>query len=144
MASVNDRLEAASLVPILRAVRPIPGRQPCDGTPEEVVATHSLAFLDNNNSSNNIGVSVSAGSPRKGFDNYHSFVVGDKEKVRSSDSGSGKEEALDKKSGVLEMKGWLWGMVGESQSQSQSLMGSMAVTLLCLMVGVGGLRRKGL
>ncbi|KAJ1421799.1 hypothetical protein SESBI_13437 [Sesbania bispinosa] len=102
-----DHLEAASLVPILRGVRPVPGRHPCVGTLEDVVAAHSLASLDNNNSSNNIGVYVSAGSPRKGFDNYHSFVVEDKEKVRSSGSGSGKEEALDKKSGVLEMKAWL-------------------------------------
>ncbi|KAJ1424485.1 hypothetical protein SESBI_11679 [Sesbania bispinosa] len=64
-----DRLEAASPVPIIRGVRPVPGRHPCVGTPEDIVATHSLAFLDNNNSSNSIGVSVSvsSGSPRKGF-----------------------------------------------------------------------------
>ncbi|KAK9665052.1 hypothetical protein RND81_14G087000 [Saponaria officinalis] len=41
-----ERLEAASPVPILRGVRLIPGRHPCVGTPEDIVATHSLGFLD--------------------------------------------------------------------------------------------------
>ncbi|KAG6422869.1 hypothetical protein SASPL_113251 [Salvia splendens] len=43
-----ERLEAASPVPILRGVRPVPGRHPCVGTPEDIVATHSLGFLNNN------------------------------------------------------------------------------------------------
>ncbi|XP_051118148.1 uncharacterized protein LOC127242606 [Andrographis paniculata] len=43
-----DRLEAASPVPIMRGVRPVPGRHPCVGTPEDIVATHSLGFLNNN------------------------------------------------------------------------------------------------
>lgn len=45
-----DRLEAASPVPILRGVKPVPGRHPCVGTPEDIVATHthSLGFLNNN------------------------------------------------------------------------------------------------
>ncbi|KAH9606114.1 hypothetical protein KSS87_007256 [Heliosperma pusillum] len=41
-----ERLEAASPVPILRGVRLVPGRHPCVGTPEEIVATHSLGFLN--------------------------------------------------------------------------------------------------
>ncbi|KAF5184330.1 putative GPI-anchored adhesin-like protein [Thalictrum thalictroides] len=41
-----ERLEAASPVPILQGVRPIPGRHPCIGTPEDLVATHSLCFLN--------------------------------------------------------------------------------------------------
>ncbi|KAK6118619.1 hypothetical protein DH2020_047611 [Rehmannia glutinosa] len=43
-----ERLESASPVPILRGVRPVPGRHPCVGTPEDIVATHSLGFLNNN------------------------------------------------------------------------------------------------
>ncbi|XP_042005312.1 uncharacterized protein LOC121754047 [Salvia splendens] len=42
-----ERLEAASPVPILRGVRPVPGRHPCVGTPEDIAATHSLGFLNN-------------------------------------------------------------------------------------------------
>ena len=42
-----DKLEAASPVPILRGVRLVPGRHPCIGTPEDIVATHSLGFLNN-------------------------------------------------------------------------------------------------
>ncbi|MCI14319.1 hypothetical protein A2U01_0035449, partial [Trifolium medium] len=40
-----DRLEAASPVPIIRGVRPVPGRHACVGTPEDIVATNSLGFL---------------------------------------------------------------------------------------------------
>lgn len=40
-----DRVESSSPVPILRGVRPVPGRHPCFGTPEDIVATHSLGFL---------------------------------------------------------------------------------------------------
>lgn len=43
-----ERLEAASPVPILRGVRPVPGRHPCVGTPEDIVATNSLGFLNSN------------------------------------------------------------------------------------------------
>lgn len=43
-----ERLESASPVPILIGVRPVPGRHPCVGTPEDIVATHSLGFLNNN------------------------------------------------------------------------------------------------
>uniref|UniRef100_A0A0D6QUN0 DUF936 domain-containing protein n=1 Tax=Araucaria cunninghamii TaxID=56994 RepID=A0A0D6QUN0_ARACU len=43
-----DRLEAGSPVPVLRGVRPVPGRHPCVGNPEDLVATHSPGFLDRN------------------------------------------------------------------------------------------------
>ncbi|KAG1363697.1 hypothetical protein COCNU_11G005240 [Cocos nucifera] len=41
-----DRLEAALPVPILKGVRPVPGRHPCVGNPEDIVATSSLGFLN--------------------------------------------------------------------------------------------------
>ncbi|XP_030459178.1 uncharacterized protein LOC115679656 [Syzygium oleosum] len=46
-----ERLEPASPVPIVKGVRPVPGRHPCVGTPEDIVATHSLGFLNGNSSS---------------------------------------------------------------------------------------------
>ncbi|KAK3129721.1 hypothetical protein QOZ80_6BG0483770 [Eleusine coracana subsp. coracana] len=39
-----DRLEAATPVPILRGVRPIPGRHACVGNPEDLVVTSSSNF----------------------------------------------------------------------------------------------------
>ncbi|XP_042481939.1 uncharacterized protein LOC122062391 [Macadamia integrifolia] len=45
-----ERLEAASPVPILRGVKPVPGRHPCVGSPEDLVATHSLGFLNSSES----------------------------------------------------------------------------------------------
>lgn len=48
-----ERLESASPVPVLQGCRPVPGRHPCVGTPEEIVATHSLGFLNNNGSGSN-------------------------------------------------------------------------------------------
>ncbi|XP_008790586.1 uncharacterized protein LOC103707751 isoform X2 [Phoenix dactylifera] len=39
------RLEAASPVPILKGVRPVPGRHPCVGKPKDIVAASSLCFL---------------------------------------------------------------------------------------------------
>ncbi|XP_020676813.1 uncharacterized protein LOC110095560 [Dendrobium catenatum] len=41
-----DRLEAAMPVPVLRGVRPVPGRHPCVGSPEDLVATRPLTFLN--------------------------------------------------------------------------------------------------
>lgn len=46
-----ERLEAASPVPILRGVKPIPGRHPCVGSPEDLVATRYPGFLNANKSS---------------------------------------------------------------------------------------------
>jgi hypothetical protein len=42
-----DRLEAATPVPVLRGVRPVPGRHACVGSPEDLVATSSSNFLGN-------------------------------------------------------------------------------------------------
>ncbi|TVU01433.1 hypothetical protein EJB05_53109 [Eragrostis curvula] len=39
-----DRLEAATPVPILRGVRPVPGRHACVGNPEDLVVTNSSNF----------------------------------------------------------------------------------------------------
>nr|GFB61846.1 hypothetical protein [Tanacetum cinerariifolium] len=48
-----DRLESATPVPILHGVRPVFGGQhPCVGTPQDIVATCSLGFLNNGSSSN--------------------------------------------------------------------------------------------
>ncbi|URE04571.1 hypothetical protein MUK42_18903 [Musa troglodytarum] len=41
-----DRLKAGSPVPILKGVRPLPGRHQCVGNPEDLVATSSLNFLN--------------------------------------------------------------------------------------------------
>lgn len=46
-----ERIEAATPVPILRGVRPVPGRHPCVGSPEDLVATHSPCFLNSSGSS---------------------------------------------------------------------------------------------
>ncbi|CAO2821820.1 unnamed protein product [Amaranthus hypochondriacus] len=83
-----ERLEAASPVPILRGVRLVPGRHPCIGTPEDIVATHSLGFLNN-------------ASPRsKGEKSKSSAksLFGSKEKSPPSKVKSiGKVEQIDKK-----------------------------------------------
>ncbi|KAL6524679.1 hypothetical protein OROHE_015961 [Orobanche hederae] len=82
-----ERLEAASPVPILRGVRPTPGRHPCVGTPEDIVATHSLGFLNNNAASN----SSSCGSK---------LISKDTKSVSKKDVGlsgtSSKEDKVDK------------------------------------------------
>ncbi|MQL76198.1 hypothetical protein Taro_008561 [Colocasia esculenta] len=48
-----ERLEAASPVPILQGVKPVPGRHPCVGSPEDLVATRSLGFLNQEKPSSN-------------------------------------------------------------------------------------------
>lgn len=85
-----ERLEAASPVPILRGVRPVPGRHPCVGNPEDIVATHSLGFL-NNNSSLGLEPGEKVKSPKRLLGNNHG---GEKERVKSN---SVKEEKLDNK-----------------------------------------------
>ncbi|XP_057871048.2 uncharacterized protein LOC131077549 [Cryptomeria japonica] len=46
-----DKLEAGSPVPVLRGVRPVPGRHICVGNPEDLVATQSPGFLNRNSES---------------------------------------------------------------------------------------------
>ncbi|KAI8026669.1 hypothetical protein LOK49_LG02G03356 [Camellia lanceoleosa] len=42
-----QKLEAAYPVPLLRGVMPVPGRRPCDGTPEDILpVTNLVKFLD--------------------------------------------------------------------------------------------------
>ncbi|KAK7261629.1 hypothetical protein RIF29_27945 [Crotalaria pallida] len=122
-----DRLEAASPVPILHGVRPVPGRHPCVGTPEDIVATHSLGFLDNNNnndseknkssrnrnrnsdSSGSIDIMMDRSkSPMKVSGNRGGVVEKEKKEkvIRSLNVGGGggggaKEEQSEKRSGVL-------------------------------------------
>ncbi|KAE9600405.1 hypothetical protein Lal_00046217 [Lupinus albus] len=117
-----DRLEPASPVPILHGVRPVPGRHPCVGTPEDIVATHSFGFFDNNNTDNDNNDrngnmnrdSVSSGSinmdrskPPMKVVGYRG-VIGEKEKgkkviksVNVGDRDAAKEEQSEKKSSVL-------------------------------------------
>nr|GEY44782.1 CTP synthase [Tanacetum cinerariifolium] len=48
-----DRLESATHVPISHGFMPVSGgRHPCVGTPQDIVATRSLGFLNNGSSSN--------------------------------------------------------------------------------------------
>ena len=90
-----ERLEVASPVPILHGVKPVPGRHPCVGSPEDIVATHSLGFLDNSSLGSKPVEKVK--SPSKVL-NYNQ----DKEKntvVRSN--GIAKDEQGDKKTPSL-------------------------------------------
>ncbi|KAJ8559799.1 hypothetical protein K7X08_003857 [Anisodus acutangulus] len=82
-----ERLEAASPVPILRGVRPVPGRHPCVGTPEDIVATHSLGFLNNNGDKTK--------SPSK------ALAKDNKSVISRSNGGSTKEEKVEKKKPTL-------------------------------------------
>ncbi|XP_065869007.1 uncharacterized protein [Euphorbia lathyris] len=98
-----ERLEAASPVPILRGVRPVPGRHPCVGSPEDIVATRSLGFLNNDNNHDSgpgSGSGSKVNSPRKG---KLGLNLGDKEKpvgVRVNGNGY-KEDSSDKKTSSL-------------------------------------------
>ncbi|XP_068318030.1 uncharacterized protein [Pyrus communis] len=91
-----DRLQAATPVPILHGVRPVPGRHPCVGSPEDIVATHSLGFLNNNSSSGSKTVEK-VKSESKVLGNSH---AGERDKhglVRPN--GSAKPDQLEKKVG---------------------------------------------
>ncbi|GLT58234.1 hypothetical protein SLA2020_311450 [Shorea laevis] len=93
-----DRLESGSPVPIVRGVRPVPGRHPCVGTPEDLVATHSPGFL-----SNGSNASSSGSKPGEKVKSVSNVGIGnghgrEKEKpvgVRSN--ASAKEDQTDKK-----------------------------------------------
>ncbi|KAL6223114.1 hypothetical protein ACLB2K_006504 [Fragaria x ananassa] len=88
-----DRLQAATPVPILHGVRPVPGRHPCVGSPADIVATHSLGFLNNNaNSGSKNGERVKS----------ESKVLGSGHGGARSNDSSAKEEKLDKKPGSFD------------------------------------------
>ncbi|XP_008342567.1 uncharacterized protein [Malus domestica] len=94
-----DRLQAATPVPILQGVRPVPGRHSCVGSPEDIVATHSLGFL-NNNSSSGSKTLEKVQSEYKVLGNSH---AGERDKhglVRSNSSA--KADKLDKKIGSFD------------------------------------------
>ncbi|KAB2621026.1 hypothetical protein D8674_042157 [Pyrus ussuriensis x Pyrus communis] len=94
-----DRLQAATPVPILHGVRPVPGRHSCVGSPEDIVATHSLGFL-NNNSSSGSKTLEKVQSESKVLGNSH---AGERDKhglVRSNSSA--KADKLDKKIGSFD------------------------------------------
>ncbi|OVA08771.1 Protein of unknown function DUF936 [Macleaya cordata] len=92
-----ERLEAASPVPILQGVRPVPGRHPCIGTPEDLVATHSLCFLSSSGS-NSVEKTK---TPSRGSNNN---TNGEKEKIKpvklngitTPDDSDKKKESLDR------------------------------------------------
>lgn len=83
-----DRLQAATPVPILHGVRPVPGRHPCVGSPEDIVATHSLGFLNNN---------ANSGSKTADKLKSESKVLGNSQAGERLNGSSAKEEKLDKK-----------------------------------------------
>ncbi|KAL2507246.1 Plant protein of unknown function [Forsythia ovata] len=90
-----ERLEAASPVPILRGIRPVPGRHPCMGTPEDIVATHSLCFLNNNANSSSDSKSL---GKSKSLSKLSSNTLGKDNKSTSSRlNGSAKVDRIDKK-----------------------------------------------
>lgn len=81
-----ERLESASPVPVLRGVKPVPGRHPCVGSPEDLFATHSLGFLNNNNSTDT--KSKSKSTPK-----LESKSI---EKVRSNGTNGKKDKSEEK------------------------------------------------
>lgn len=99
-----ERLESASPVPILRGVRPVPGRHPCVGSPEDIVATRSLGFLNNDNKSSN---SSSCSKPGEKAKSPLKVVSGishltEKEKIVGNKlNGGAKDDPLEKKRGTL-------------------------------------------
>ncbi|GFY92772.1 GPI-anchored adhesin-like protein, putative [Actinidia rufa] len=103
-----ERLEAASPVPTLRGVRPVPGRHPCVGSPEDIVATHSLNFLNINlDSSSGSKPLDKSKSPANVLSNIH---VG-KAKIK------GLERATDKV-GVVEKAGPARGVIPTAKKAS--------------------------
>lgn len=89
-----ERLEAASPVPILRGVKLVPGRHPCVGTPEDIVATHSLGFLNN---------SSPVSKPSEKSKSTAKLSLSSKAKSPPSIllNGNGKDEQLDKKTAPI-------------------------------------------
>ncbi|KAK3204380.1 hypothetical protein Dsin_018426 [Dipteronia sinensis] len=99
-----ERFESASPVPILRGVRPVPGRHPCVGSPEDIVATHSLGFLNNDNKTSSNSSSCSkpgekVKAPLKPVSgNNH---VGETKLAKIRLNGGAKDDQFDKKTPTL-------------------------------------------
>lgn len=109
-----DRLEAGSPVPVLRGVRPILGRHPCMGTPEDIVATHSLGFLNNNSSSGSKSIEkVRSPSLKSRASNLNG-----RQKTSSINLNTGSKEGKDKKGASS---------FGRSKSELATMKPSLAV-----------------
>ncbi|KAI3814368.1 hypothetical protein L1987_19121 [Smallanthus sonchifolius] len=78
-----ERLESATPVPILHGVKPVPGRHQCVGTPEDIVATNSLGFLNNNSNSKLLG-NIKLPSKKDGNSRSNSNGVVDVKKTTST------------------------------------------------------------
>ncbi|KAL0694629.1 hypothetical protein Bca4012_061809 [Brassica carinata] len=101
-----DRVESSSPVPILRGVRPVPGRHPCLGTPEDIVAADALGFLSDGNNKvkaeverpvgNNSRVSVSSSKDESSEKSKKALFRAKSAKTTSSLVLDVKKEALGK------------------------------------------------
>lgn len=120
-----DRLEVASPVPLLHGVRPVPGRHPCLGSPEDLVATHSLGFLSNDGN-------LLSGSKSMDKSKLVPKVLGS-----SSSSSSSVGMRRDKKFASLKVSGS--SKIDQGNGKSPSLMRSKSQLLK---VGVGSVEKK--
>lgn len=99
-----DRLQVASPVPVLYGVRPVPGRHPCVGTPQDLVATHSLGFLSNDGNLLSGSKTLDKSKPVSKLLGTSSSTVGmrrDKKFASLKVSGSFKEDQGNGKSPSL-------------------------------------------
>ncbi|KAL8104383.1 uncharacterized protein LOC141677420 isoform X2 [Apium graveolens] len=120
-----DRLQVASPVPVLYGVRPVPGRHPCVGSPEDLVATHSLGFLSND-------ANLLSGSKSLDKSKPVSKVLGS-----SSSSSSSVGMRRDKKFASLKVSGSF--KEDQGNGNSPSLMRSKSQMLK---VGLGSVEKK--
>ncbi|XP_052208003.1 uncharacterized protein LOC127811853 isoform X2 [Diospyros lotus] len=118
-----ERLEAASPVPILRGVRPVPGRHPCVGSPEDIVAAHSPGFLKNNSNSYSCSKPLDKSkSPVKALGNNSHVGVRDKRSSPVRSGGGVKDEQSNKKiSALAQSKSQLLRQVSNLGEKKESL-----------------------
>lgn len=101
-----DRLEASSPVPILRGVKPVPGRHPCLGSPEDIVATRSLGFLNGSDKSSLSSSSLSQSS-RPGSKASNSINNGSSNKVgesKNTPSTSSKPASISRSNSTTKLR----------------------------------------
>ncbi|KAH9299968.1 hypothetical protein KI387_011551, partial [Taxus chinensis] len=103
-----DKLEPGSPVPVLRGVRPVPGRHACVGNPEDLVATHSPGFLNRNSDSQRLESPTSKLKTREENHNNNNNInnkdAGDVPGSNPSESFAAKlTERLKQKQSTLEM-----------------------------------------
>ncbi|KAK3031886.1 hypothetical protein RJ639_035196 [Escallonia herrerae] len=117
-----ERLESASPVPILHGVRPVPGRHPCVGSPEDIVATHSLGFLNNNaNLSTSSKPLDKNKSPAKLLSNNHVGVRDNKSTPVRSNGGVREDQLLKKTPALTRSKSQLSKLVLNSAEKKELL-----------------------